>query len=98
MAQNGLLTQPHAKGAIYIQAWASALLVLTTWAMRRPQAVGRVTVKVPRFFRKYTNQPYENNRRIRESSCQCLKNGMIAGLIKSEVMPKIKKHYYEHAT
>lgn len=31
------------KGVIYIQAWASALLVLTDWAMRRPLYVGRVT-------------------------------------------------------
>ena len=30
--------------AINISAWASALLVLTGWAMRRPQSVGRVTV------------------------------------------------------
>ena len=29
----------------YITAWASALLVSMMWAMRRPQAVGRVTCK-----------------------------------------------------
>ena len=28
---------------VYIQAWASVLLVLTGWAMRRPQIVERVT-------------------------------------------------------
>ena len=27
---------------------------------------GTGRVRVPRFFRKYTNQPYENNRRIRD--------------------------------
>ena len=37
------MTHPHAKGAIYIQAWASALLVQLDWAMRRPSDVGRVT-------------------------------------------------------
>ena len=64
-----LLYIRHTKGAIHIQAWASALLVLTDWAMQRPLCLGRVTVRLPRFFRKYTYQPYENNRRIRESSC-----------------------------
>lgn len=39
----------YAKGAVYIQAWASALLVLTDWAMQEPLCVERVT-KVPRFF------------------------------------------------
>ena len=33
----------YTKGAIYIQAWASALLVQLDWAMRRPSDVGRVT-------------------------------------------------------
>ena len=47
-------------------AWASALLVLTTWAMRRPQAVGRVAVRVPRFFRKYTKKTHDSNHRIRD--------------------------------
>ena len=64
-----LLYIRNTKGAIYIQAWASALLVLADWAMQEPLCVGRVTVRLPRFFRKYTYQPYENNRRIRESSC-----------------------------
>ena len=36
--------------AINISAWASALLVLTGWAMRRPQSVGRVTVTDSRAF------------------------------------------------
>ena len=45
-----LLNIRYAKGALYIQAWASALLVLTTWAMRRPQAVGRVAVKTPTLY------------------------------------------------
>jgi hypothetical protein len=44
-----LLYIRYAKGAIYIQAWASALLVQLRWAMRRPPSVGRVT-RVPRFF------------------------------------------------
>ena len=35
---------------IYIQAWASALLVLTSWAMPEPRVVGRVTDRLPRFF------------------------------------------------
>ena len=61
-----LLYIRYAKGAIYIQAWASALLVLTTWAMRRPQAVGRVAVRVPRFFRKYTKKTHDSNHRIRD--------------------------------
>ena len=34
----------------YISAWASALLVQLYRAMRRPQSVGRVTVRLPRFF------------------------------------------------
>ena len=38
---------------VYISAWASALLVRLNWAMRRPQSVGRVTVRLPRFFRVY---------------------------------------------
>ena len=37
-------------GELYISAWASALLVRLNWAMRRPQSVGRVTVRLPRFF------------------------------------------------
>ena len=37
-------------GAIYIQAWASALLVQLDWAMRRPSDVGRVTVWTPTLF------------------------------------------------
>ena len=36
-------TWRYVKGAIYIQAWASALLVQLDWAMRRPSDVGRVT-------------------------------------------------------
>ena len=46
-----LLYIRYAKGAIYIQAWASALLVQLRWAMRRPPSVGRVMVWLPRFFR-----------------------------------------------
>ena len=34
----------------YISAWASALLVSRRWAMPEPQFVGRVTVRLPRFF------------------------------------------------
>ena len=34
----------------YIQAWASALLVLTSRAMPEPRCVGRVTGRLPRFF------------------------------------------------
>ena len=34
----------------YISAWASALLVLLSWAMRRPQSVGRVTGTDSRAF------------------------------------------------
>lgn len=33
-----------------LPAWASALLVFQSWAMRRPLYVGRATVRVPRFF------------------------------------------------
>lgn len=44
-----LLYIRYADGEVYIQAWASALLVLADWAMREPRSVGRVT-KVPRFF------------------------------------------------
>ena len=40
----------YTKGAIYIQAWASALLVQLDWAMRRPSDVGRVTVWTPTLF------------------------------------------------
>ena len=40
----------YANGAIYIQAWASALLVLTDWAMREPRSVGRVAVTTPTLF------------------------------------------------
>lgn len=32
---------------IFIHAWASVLLVLTGWAMRRPPNMGRVTGKIP---------------------------------------------------
>jgi len=32
------------------QAWASALLVLTDWAIQEPLCVGRVTVRLPRFW------------------------------------------------
>lgn len=46
-----LLYIRYAKGAIYIQAWASALLVQLRWAMRRPPSMGRVMVWLPRFFR-----------------------------------------------
>ena len=35
---------------LYISAWASALLVQTDWAMRRPQTVGRVTGTDSRAF------------------------------------------------
>ena len=35
----------------YISAWASALLVLTEWAMRRPCDVGRVTSTDSHVFR-----------------------------------------------
>jgi hypothetical protein len=35
---------------VYISAWASALLVQQWWAMRRPQAVGRVTVQTLTLF------------------------------------------------
>ena len=45
-----LLYIRYAKDAIYIQAWASALLVQLDWAMRRPSDVGRVTVRLPRFL------------------------------------------------
>ena len=34
----------------YISAWASALLVLLSWAMRRPLCVERVTVQIPALF------------------------------------------------
>ena len=37
-------------GDIYISAWASALLVLTVWAMRRPLRAGRQRYRLPRFF------------------------------------------------
>ena len=40
----------YTDGAIYIQAWASALLVQLDWAMRRPSDVGRVTVWTPTLF------------------------------------------------
>ena len=36
--------------SVYISAWASTLLVQQCRAMRRPQSVGRVTGKFPRFF------------------------------------------------
>ena len=36
--------------SVYISAWASTLLVQQCRAMRRPQRVGRVTGKFPRFF------------------------------------------------
>ena len=39
---------------IYISAWASALLVLLSWAMRRPLCVGRVTGTDSRAFSFYT--------------------------------------------
>jgi sorbitol-specific phosphotransferase system component IIC len=35
---------------LYIQAWASALLVLTDRAMPEPLRVGRVTGKIPTLF------------------------------------------------
>ena len=38
---------------IYISAWASALLVLTCWAMPEPLYVGRVTCRLPRLFFVY---------------------------------------------
>ena len=41
----------YANGVIYIQAWASALLVLTIMGNPEPQSVGRVMVRLPRFFR-----------------------------------------------
>ena len=36
--------------SVYISAWASTLLVQQYRAMRRPQNVGRVTGRIPRFF------------------------------------------------
>ena len=36
--------------SVYISAWASTLLVQQHRAMRRPQSVGRVTGRIPRFF------------------------------------------------
>ena len=36
----GVLTHPHAKGSIYIQAWASALLVLTVMGITRASMRG----------------------------------------------------------
>ena len=45
-----LLYIRYADGKIYIQAWASALLVLTDWAMQEPRSVGRVAVKTPTLF------------------------------------------------
>lgn len=36
--------------SIYILAWASALLVLTIWAMPEPLSVGRVTGRFPRLL------------------------------------------------
>lgn len=35
---------------VYIQAWALALLVLLSWAMRRPPGAGRVTKDRPALF------------------------------------------------
>lgn len=52
---------------IFIHAWASALLVLTGWAMRSPPNVGRVTGKIPTLLllcnsnlihRFYGNEPF----------------------------------------
>ena len=40
---------------MYISAWASALLVLTGWAMRRPLCVERVTVIGSTLFYLLTN-------------------------------------------
>lgn len=37
-------------GVYTYTAWASALLVLSDWAMRRPRSVGRATGKVPTLF------------------------------------------------
>ena len=45
----------YTKGLVYISAWASALLVLLNWAMRRPLSVGRVTVWTPTLF-SYTRR------------------------------------------
>ena len=36
----GVLTHPHANGEIYIQAWASALLVLTVMGITRASKCG----------------------------------------------------------
>lgn len=47
--------------SIYILAWASALLVLTSWAMPEPLNVGRVTGRFPRFF-LYIRKSIINNR------------------------------------
>lgn len=68
----------YAKGALYIQAWASALLVQLDWAMRRPSDVGRVTVKTPTLF-SYTDKTrnqycavegvIQPNSRSKESNC-----------------------------
>ena len=48
-----LILLRYTDGVVYISAWASALLVRLNWAMRRPPSVGRVTVRLPRFFRVY---------------------------------------------
>ena len=45
----------YTKGLVYISAWASALLVLLNWAMRRLLSVGRVTVWTPTLF-SYTRR------------------------------------------
>ena len=46
----GIVPAWQAQRLAYISAWASALLVLTGWAMRRPRVAGRVTVTDSRAF------------------------------------------------
>lgn len=66
--------------AINISAWASALLVLTGWAMRRPQSVGRVTVTDSRaFYLCLFESKNEEANRIVQSVAQSL------GLSKDDV-------------
>ena len=49
-----LLISKFVKIFVYISAWASALLVRTGWAMRRPQSAGWVTGTDSRAFSLYT--------------------------------------------
>lgn len=52
----------RARRAGSISAWASALLVLTVRAMRRPQTAGRVTGTATRAFFVLCRQPVRNGR------------------------------------